>query len=381
MKKIAVLGSTGSVGTQCLEVIEKLKNLKKFQVIALSAGNNIKLLETQILKFNPEYVCVKNKQDAEKLSKKFKNINFFSGTCGLCEIAKIQDTNLVFNSVAGFSGIYASFSALKSGKNLALANKESIVAGGDFLINIAKKNNCEIFPVDSEHSAIWQCINNNKKIFLKKIILTASGGPFFGKNKKELENISIKDVLKHPTWNMGAKISVDSATMMNKGLEIIEAAYLFNISKNLIDVLIHPQSIVHSMIELVDGNILAQMSMPNMKFPIQYALTYPERLNYSNNLNLNLASVKKLSFYEPDSDTREILNLCRDTIGNNSLSCALNAINEVAVSAFLQEKIKFLDIINIIKKSMYKINSIKIKCIEDIIYCDKTAREIANKFI
>ena len=384
MKKISVLGSTGSVGTQCLEVIEnlnKLKKNKKFKIIALSAGNNIKLLETQIIKFNPEYVCVKSKSDAENLSKKFKNINFFSNTQGLCEIAKIKNTDLVFNSVAGFDGIYASFSALKSGKNIALANKESIIAGGNFLINIAKKNNCKILPVDSEHSAIWQCINNNNKNFLKKIILTASGGAFFNRNKEELKNISIKDVLKHPVWNMGAKISVDSATLINKGLEIIEAAYLFNINKNSINVLIHPQSIVHSMIELIDGNIFAQMSMPSMKFPIQYALTYPERLDYSNNLKLNLASIKNLSFYEPDSETKEILNLCRNTIGDNSLSCALNAINEVAVNAFLQEKIKFLDIKNIVKKSIYRISSIKIKSIEDIIYCDKIARKVANKFI
>ena len=376
MKKIVVLGSTGSVGTQCLEVIENLKN---FKVIALSAGNNIELLETQILKFNPDYVCVKNKQDAEKLSKKFKKIIFFSGTRGLCEIAKIKESDLVFNSVAGFEGIHASFSTLKSGKNLALANKESIVAGGDFLINIAKENNCKILPVDSEHSAIWQCLSGKEK-FVKNLILTASGGPFFGKNKKELENVSLKDVLKHPTWNMGAKISVDSATMMNKGLEIIEAAYLFNINKNSIDVLIHPQSIVHSMVEFIDGNILAQMSMPSMKFPIQHALTYTERLNYSWG-SLNLASIKNLSFYEPDADTQEILNLCRDTIGDASLSCALNAINEVAVNALLQGKIKFLDIINIVKRSMDKINSIKIKSIEDIIYCDKIAREFANNFI
>lgn len=377
MKNISILGSTGSVGKQCLEVIE---NLEEFKVVALSAGTNIAELESQILKFNPEYVCVKNQDDALKLSKKFKKIEFMNGTQGLCEISKIKNADLVFNSVAGFEGMYASYSALSTKKNLALANKESIVVGGNLLINISEKNKCKILPVDSEHSAIWQC-SDGKEQFVKKIILTASGGPFFGKSKNELSDVSIDDVLKHPTWNMGAKISIDSATMMNKGLEIIEAAYLFGMDKNSIEVLIHPQSIIHSMVEFVDGNILAQMSVPSMKFPIQYALTYPERQKNYFLIDLDLAKLNKLSFYAPSAEINKILNLCKNTIGDSSLSCSLNAINEVAVKAFLQNKIRFLDIENIITEGMEKVSSSKVESIEDIIVCDKFARQIANTLL
>ena len=376
MKKISILGSTGSVGTQSLEVI---RNLKKFEVVALSAGKNINLLESQIKKFNPKFVCISSKNDAEFLSEKFKNINFFHGIKGLQKIAQIDESEMVLNAVAGFTGIYASVSAIEAGKPIVLANKESIVAGAHFLMNLAKEKKCQMLPIDSEHSAIWQCIDGKEK-FVRRIILTASGGPFFGLKRENLKNVTKEQVIRHPTWKMGAKISVDSATMMNKGLEIIEAAHLFGVSASSIDVLIHPQSIVHSMVEFVDGNIISQMSVPDMKFPIQYALTYPERFNYSNGF-LDLSDVCNLSFYNPSKETNRILNLCREASKDNSLSCALNAINEVAVNAFLNQKISFLDIESIIFQGMDKFTPLKISSLSDIIECDRIAREIANNFV
>lgn len=366
MKSISVLGSTGSVGRQSLEV---LKNLSNYKVISLSAGKNISLLESQINEFNPRYVCVENENDALELNRKFKNIIFFHGTDGLKQIAKTSD--VVLNAVAGFTGLFPSVSAVEEGKTLILANKESIVSGAHFLMNLAKEKNSKILPIDSEHSAIWQCIDGKEK-FVKRLILTASGGPFFGVPKEDLKNVSVSQVINHPTWKMGPKISVDSATMMNKGLEIIEAAHLFNTSS--IDVLIHPQSIVHSMVEFVDGNIISQMSVPIMKFPIQYALTYPERINIPHE-SLELDKIQNLSFYAPDKDTSEIFDLCKSAINDNSLSCALNAINEECVKLFLKGKISFLDIIPNIKRSIERFSTRKIQSIDDILECDSQVRD------
>ena len=369
MKSISVLGSTGSVGTQSLDVI---RNLKNYKVNALSAGNNIKLLESQIREFHPKYVCVEKIENAKYLKEEFSDITFFSGIEGLCEISKIN-SDIVLNAVSGFTGLYASFSAIEMGKTLILANKESIVSGAHFLMNLAKEKKSKILPIDSEHSAIWQCIDE-KENFVKKIILTASGGPFFGVDRSRLKNVTIQDVIKHPTWKMGAKISVDSATMMNKGLEIIEAFHLFNVSHDSIDVLIHPQSVVHSMVEFIDGNIISQMSIPNMKFPIQYALTYPIRKKISYG-SLDLDKIRNLSFHKPDNHIQEILDLFKYATRDNSISCALNAINEEAVKSFLNGKINFLDIENIVKKSIEKFNSFEIKSFEDIVYCDLKARK------
>ena len=369
MKSISVLGSTGSVGTQSLDVIKKLKN---FKVLALSAGNNIELLRLQIKEFNPSYVCVEKKENAEILKEEFNSITFFHGIEGLKNISKV-DSDIVLNAVSGFTGLYVSVSSIEEGKTLILANKESVVSGAQFLMNLSKEKKSKILPIDSEHSAIWQCIDGKRK-FVKKLILTASGGPFFGLKRESLRNVSIKEVIKHPTWKMGAKISVDSATMMNKGLEIIEAAHLFDISSSDIDVLIHPQSIVHSMVEFVDGNIISQMSVPSMKFPIQYALTYPKRENYSHG-SLNLSKICKLEFYSPDKETNSLLDLCRFAANDNSISCALNAINEEAVKKFLNGEISFLDIEKIVRNSIDKFQSFPINSLEDIIYCDNKARE------
>lgn len=367
-KNILILGSTGSVGTQCIEVIKSLKN---FNVIGLSAGKNIKLLESQITELNPKYVCVSDKSDSKSLKSKFGNITFFSGNSGLKEIAKVPEADIVFNSVSGFTGLYASIGAAESGKILALANKETIVAGGKFFMNFAKENNCKIRPVDSEHSAIWQCVDGKEK-FVKKIILTASGGPFFGHNKKDLEKVTVSQVLKHPKWNMGKKISVDSATMVNKGMEIIEAVHLFGIPESSIEVLIHPQCIVHSMVEFVDNTIFAQMNLPSMKFPIQYALTYPER---TNNLQsrLDLSQVHSLSFYRTDNETNEFLNIFRKASQYNYLSCSLNSISERAVKKFLSNEISFLDIRETIKSEFMKIKVKKISSFDDIISVSNNA--------
>ena len=376
MKKIAILGSTGSVGTQALEVIKKLKN---FEVISLSAGKNVSLLENQIEEFSPKCVCVQDESDAIYLSKKFKNIEVFYGRDGLYEISKFEGQDAVLNAVSGFVGIYVSLSSIESRKTLLLANKESIVCGSKFLMNLSKEKKCKILPLDSEHSAIWQCIDGKEK-FLNKIILTASGGPFFGMKKEDLKNVSVDRVINHPTWKMGNKISVNSANMMNKGMEIIEASYLFDVPVEKIDVLIHPQSIVHSMVEFVDGNILAQMSNHSMKFPIQYALTYPERENFSNG-NLELNKICNLSFYSPTEDNNIILDLCKKVSYDNSTSCALNAINEEAVDAFLRGDISFLDIENIVINGIEKFVPFKISSIGDIIEADRIGRDICKNIL
>lgn len=376
MKKIAILGSTGSIGTQALELV---KDLKQFQIVSISAGKNISLLEKQIEEFKPNYVCVQNELDANNLSKKFKNIEFFHGTDGLYKIAKHGEQELIINAVSGFAGIYVSLASIESGKTLLLANKESIVCGAQFLMNLSKEKKCKILPLDSEHSAIWQCIDGKEK-FLNKIILTASGGPFFSIKKEDLKSVSINQVLNHPTWKMGAKISVNSANMMNKGMEVIEASYLFDVPVEKIEVLIHPQSIVHSMVEFVDGNILAQMSNHSMKFPIQYALTYPKRENFSNG-NLELNKIRNLSFYSPTEENNKILNLCKYASRDNSTSCALNAINEEAVEAFLKGKISFLDIENIVMSGIEKFTPFKISSVESIVESDRIGREICRNIL
>ena len=376
MKKIAVLGSTGSIGTQTLELV---RDLKQFQVMSISAGKNISLLEKQIEEFKPKCVCVQNETDALNLSKKFKNIEFFHGIDGLYKITKYGEQDLVINAVSGFTGIYISLASIESGKTLLLANKESIVCGSQFLMNLSKEKKCKILPLDSEHSAIWQCIDG-KEQFLNKIILTASGGPFFGMKKENLKNVSIDQVLNHPTWKMGAKISINSANMMNKGMEIIEASYLFDIPVEKIEILIHPQSIVHSMIEFVDGNVFAQMSNHSMKFPIQYALTYPKRENFSNG-KLELDKICNLSFYLPTEENNKILNLCKYASQDNSTSCALNAINEEAVESFLKGKISFLDIENIVMSGIEKFSPFKISSIESIIEADRIGRNVCKNIL
>ncbi|MDR1364371.1 MAG: 1-deoxy-D-xylulose-5-phosphate reductoisomerase [Oscillospiraceae bacterium] len=350
--KISVLGSTGSVGTQVIEVARE----SKISIIAISAGKNISLLKEQIREFNPKFVCVQNKKDANLLADEFKDIKFLNGIDGLKKIAALEEPEVVFNAVSGFIGIYPCLAAAKIGKKIALANKECVVSSGLILANEVLKNNAEILPLDSEHSAIWQCLGN-KKIFhssdykrIKKIILTASGGPFLNKSPEELANVKPCDVLDHPVWKMGAKISVDSATMINKGLEIIEASYFFGIDPSKIEVLIHPECSVHSMVEFENGSILAQISRPSMKISIQNALEYVfGKIYFNSNFNLDITKAN-FEFYKPNPCTQNLFDFFKQSaIKGNSATCAITAADKVAVDAFLSQKIGFLDIEKIVR--------------------------------
>lgn len=380
VKKISILGSTGSIGTQALDVVRKLK----IKVVSLAANSNIDLLETQAREFKPKIVSVFNENLASELKLRLRDTKtkVLSGMKGLCEAASFEESDLVLNSVVGMVGLYPTISAIKAGINVALANKETLVVGGELVTKLAKENNVKIFPVDSEHSAIFQCLEGcNKKSELKKIILTASGGPFFGKTVSELDEITPSDALKHPNWNMGSKITIDSATMMNKGLEVIEAVWLFEISHEDIDVVVHRESIIHSMIEYKDNSVIAQLGLPDMRIPIQYAITYPERVE-SPVGELNLSKIGKLSFYEPDTETFKCLDICRKAISIGGTAPALvNAANEEAVKLFLKGKISFLDIGDIVELVLKKVNSGPISTIKDIIEADSLARNFVNLII
>jgi 1-deoxy-D-xylulose-5-phosphate reductoisomerase len=380
IKTISVLGSTGSVGVQSLAVACELG----VKIFALSAGENIILLKKQIEKFCPKFVCVKFEKDAKLLSEEFKNINFLSGTEGIEKIASLEEPEIVINAVSGFAGTFPCFAAVGAGKKIALANKESIVSLGSVLINAVRKNGSEILPIDSEHSAVWQCLQGVKSK-PKRLILTASGGPFSGKKQKDLETIKAADALKHPIWKMGSKISIDSATMINKGLEIIEASYLFNFDPFKIDIVIHPESVVHSMVELEDGTVLAQLGKPDMKIPIRHALIYGLK-SKPKNINESFASVisryKSLTFYEPDIHKGTLFDFCRCAIlKGNGVTCALSAANEIAVNAFLNEKIGFLDIEKTVRAVTENFKILNAKTFEEIVRIYSLASENALKFI
>lgn len=377
---ICVLGSTGSIGTQTLEVARKFKT----KITALAANKNISLLEKQIREFKPSFAAVYNENFAKKLKENVKDTNtkILCGMDGLCEVSSLQSTEMVITAVSGMIGLKPTLCAINAKKDIALANKETLVVGGDLVISEAKKNGVNILPVDSEHSAIFQCLQSCKdKKDLKKLILTASGGPFFGKTKDELKNVTIKDALNHPNWKMGAKITIDSATMMNKGLEIIEAMHLFNTPLDKIDVIIHPQSVVHSMIEYIDGSVIAQMGVPSMKTPIAYALTYPRRQN-SDVKPLDFTKYSNLSFYKPDDNTFEAINICREAAKLGGLATTiLNAANEEAVSLFLNGKIKFLEITELVKKALKNFKNQGNPTLNDILDADKKTREFILKQI
>lgn len=374
MKNVCILGSTGSIGTQTLDVISKLDD---FNIVGLSANTNIDLLEKQALKYRPRIIAVYDESRAKLLREKLKiyNIKVVSGMAGLIEVATEEEADIVLTSVVGMIGLIPTLEAIKSGKMIALANKETLVTAGEIVIMEAKKNSVDIIPVDSEHSAIFQSLKSGNKEEVSKIILTASGGPFRGKKLKDLENVSVFDALKHPNWSMGRKISIDSATLMNKGLEVIEAKWLFDVNIENIEVVVHPQSIIHSMVEFIDGSIIAQLGVPDMKVPIQYALTYPER-KYSNTKKLKLTEIKELTFEEPDLDTFPCLKLAFEALKQGgTMPSVLNAANEIAVKLFLDRKIKFLDIPKLIEKVMLKHKIIYNPKLDDIIESDKWARE------
>ncbi len=378
MKNIVILGATGSIGTQSLEVIEEKEGFRAF---ALSAHANIDLLEKQIRRFSPVYACVTDAEKAKELKIKVQDTNtkVLSGVEGLTEIASHEQADTVITGIVGIAGLVPTLAAVSAGKRIGLANKETLVTAGHLVMNKAKETGSEIIPVDSEHSAVFQCISArvNKENYdseLKRIILTASGGPFFGKKRDELKNITVEQALNHPNWSMGAKITVDSATLMNKGLEVLEAKQLFSVSLDKISVLVHRQSIVHSMVEFADNAVIAQLGTPDMKLPIQYALTYPERLFMQGNA-LDLTKTP-LTFEEPDTKTFRALALAIEA-GNQggTMPTVLNGANEAAVDLFLKGKIGFLDIAELVEQAMDAHEVIQNPTLCDIEQADKWARE------
>ncbi len=373
MKKVTILGSTGSIGRQTLEVIEKLE--EDYIIEGLSCGQNIELLKLQIEKFHPSFVCVENKEDALKLKEIFKNIKFLYGEEGLLELASNNDNNILVVALSGKAGLKPTIAAIKNGINVALANKETLVTAGEIVMQLARQNKIELLPVDSEHSAIFQCLKGNNRSSINKLLITASGGPFLNKTEEDMRHAKLNEVLSHPKWNMGKKITVDSATLMNKGLEVIEAHHLFDIDYDKINVVIHPQSIIHSAVEYCDGSVIAQMGLPSMHIPIQYALTYPERVQGIKTNSFNLQKCVNLSFYEPDYIKFPLLKLAYN-LGKESgtMPLCMNAANEEAVLAFLKGKIKFFDINNIVLKMVENYNNIKKPSIDDIFEEDKKVR-------
>ena len=373
-KNMSVLGSTGSIGTQALNVAEKLG----IKITALTANSNINLLEAQVRKFKPKLAVVFNEEKAKELKIKIADtdtkVSF--GMDGLCEAATAENADTVLNSVVGMVGPKPTLAAAKAKKNIALANKETLVAGGALVMDEIKKNGVKLYPVDSEHSAIFQCLQGcNDKKELKKIILTASGGPFFGKSYDELKKMTPAQSLKHPNWSMGAKITIDSATMMNKGLEIIEAVWLFGMPQSKIDVVVHRESIIHSLIQYQDNSVLAQLGVPDMKIPIQYALTYPERYPCPVR-ELDLTQVMTLSFYKPDYDTFVCMRACREAIEKGGLYPAVaNGANEQAVNLYLNNKILFTDIGELVQRAMSDFGDNRLNTLEDVLAADAWARE------
>ncbi|HOA81521.1 MAG TPA: 1-deoxy-D-xylulose-5-phosphate reductoisomerase [Defluviitaleaceae bacterium] len=376
MKKISILGSTGSIGTQTLDVV---RNIEGFEVKALSTNKNIDLLEKQIEEFHPKKVAVMDEEKAYELKKRIgSKIEILKGLEGLIEIAVMDEIDTLVTSVVGVIGLIPTYKAIQNKKNIALANKETLVTAGKIIMEEAKKNNVSIYPVDSEHSAIFQCLQGNPLNPVSRLILTASGGPFRNKSLKELENVTVKEALKHPNWEMGAKITIDSATMMNKGLEVIEARWLFDVELNKIEVLIHPQSIIHSMVEFEDGSIIVQMGEPDMRLPIQYALTYPKRVK-NNWPKVNFAERNLLSFENPDLSVFKCLQLAYDALKiGGSMPAVLNAANEVAVDKFLKKEIAFLDIPRIIQDVMDKHELVENPSLSDIVNVDDWARKICK---
>jgi len=373
--KIAVIGSTGSIGISALDVIREHKN--RFEIVALAAGSNSEKLKQQIDEFKPRFAALNDETAAVNLKKSVGGVEIRAGEDGVASLCEIDDVDIVLVSVVGITGLMPALKTLRAGKRLALATKEVLVAAGQLIIDEAEKYDAEILPVDSEHCAIFQCMQAAgalKSKSVERLILTASGGPFLGKKYNELKNITPKEALAHPTWNMGSKISIDSATLMNKGLEVIEARWLFNINHEQIDVVVHPQSIVHSLVDFCDGAAIAQMSNPDMRMPILYAFTFPERASL-NMPPLDLAAIGKLTFFNPDREVFPCLDLAYAALDEGGiLPAVLNAANEIAVQKFLDGEIGFLEIPSYIEKKMEKCNNISKPTLEDIISADEWAR-------
>ncbi|MBS4027272.1 MAG: 1-deoxy-D-xylulose-5-phosphate reductoisomerase [Ignavibacteriales bacterium] len=374
MKNLAILGSTGSIGKNTLEIAARTPSA--FRVQYLTAHTNLDLLREQIELFSPQGIVVADECSASVMKKIYdSSLEIFFGEEGLCQVASRDDVDIVVNSLVGFAGLVPTIKAIERGKTVALANKETLVVAGEIITSLVQKHRATIIPIDSEHSAIFQCLVGEDASTVSKIILTASGGPFFRLRKEDLENVTLEEALQHPNWSMGKKITIDSATMMNKGLEVIEAHWLFNLPLEKIEVIIHPQSIIHSMVEFVDGSVKAQLGIPDMKLPIHYALNYPERKPLSFP-RANFPQLRELTFYEPDEEKYECLSLAYRALETGGIApTILNAANEVAVQLFLENKIRFLDIPALIKAAMELSTPLPSPTIEQIISSDKETRK------
>lgn len=372
---ISVLGSTGSIGTQTLSVA---RDYKEINIKAITANSNVELIEKQAREFKPELAVMADEEKAKDLKIRLADTEtkVLGGKDAVTEAAVIDSAQIVVTAVVGISGLEPTIEAVKAKKNIALANKETLVTGGHIVTALAKENNVKLLPVDSEHSAIFQSLTGNRQNKIKRILLTASGGPFFGKTKAELQNVTPSDALKHPNWSMGAKVTIDSSTLVNKGLEVIEAKWLFDVDIDKIKVLVHRQSVIHSMVEFEDNAVIAQLGMPDMRLPIQFALTYPQRLPMKGN-ELDFVKYSNLTFAEPDTETFYALELAKKAGREGGiLPTVFNSADEAAVGLFLKEKISYLEITEAIQKAMESIPNIKNPTLEDILQTDKKAREI-----
>lgn len=380
-KKIAILGSTGSIGVQALEVIAN--HPERLQAEVLTAQNNADLLIEQAIRFNPNAVVIVNESLYEQVKTALAstNIKVYAGENALSSVLQMDSIDTVLTALVGYSGLKPTISAIQAGKEIALANKETLVVAGELITRLAREKGVNIFPVDSEHSAIFQCIVGEFHNKIEKVILTASGGPFRGMKSEELAAVTKTQALKHPNWTMGAKVTIDSATLMNKGLEVIEAKWLFGLKAEQVDVVVHPQSIIHSMVQFEDGSIKAQMGLPDMHLPIQFALSYPERLK-SDFPRFDFSNYPSLTFEKPDTETFRNLALAFEALKQaGNMPCVLNAANEIAVEAFLKDKIKFLEMPEIVERCMAKMHYIQNPALEDYVNTDKETRIKAYELI
>jgi 1-deoxy-D-xylulose-5-phosphate reductoisomerase len=380
-KRISILGSTGSIGTSTLAVTEQFPD--RFKVVAIAGGNNSELLESQIRKFKPSLAAIVDAKAAESLRKKCNDlpVRIVSGVEGMIEVATAEDADIIVSAIVGTAGLVPTIAAIQAGKDIALANKEVLVTAGELVMAECRRWNVRLFPVDSEHSAIFQCLHAGQRGDVKRLILTASGGPFRSHSKDDLAKVTLQQALKHPNWSMGRKITIDSATLMNKGLEVIEAHWLFGMAPEQIRVLVHPQSIIHSLVEYRDGSVVAQLGMPDMKGPIAYALSYPDRLP-GVSPDLDLASIATLTFQEADRDLFPCLGYAYDALrAGGSMPAVLSAANEVAVRYFLEEKMGFLDIPRVLKFVMEAHMPVSFKTVDEALKADLWARREAEKII
>ncbi len=370
MKKLAVLGSTGSIGTQTLDIVRERP--EEFQVTALAAGRNVALLEEQVAEFRPKLVSLTEEKDARELQERLhlRNIDSTEVVCGIAGLTACaceESADMTVNAVVGMVGILPTVAAIRAGKDIALANKETLVTAGHIIMPLVKEYNVRLLPVDSEHSAVFQCLQGAGEQTVEKLLLTASGGPFFGKTKEELGSVTVEQALQHPNWSMGRKITIDSSTLVNKGLEVMEAGWLFSLAPEQIEVLVQPKSIIHSMIQFNDGAVLAQLGVPDMKLPIQYAMTYPDRLALSGK-RLDFFELQTIEFYRPDMATFRALSLAYDAFREGgSLPTVYNAANEMAVSLFLERKIGYLQITEILERAMDAHKKIKNPTLEEVL--------------